>query len=399
MTPLGVFDFYRIYCIIWLLFNIKDGFMEEFDAIVVGGGIVGRSTAWYLGKSGKHTLLLEQHDLEIPRGSSKGYSRVYGEAFADDIRYHLARQSRYFWQDLESEIGDKLLYLNSGVDISTKDISGVVAKLESRGTSFEFLDGDSLRRRYPQWHCDSSVNAIYSPYTGFLEAESCMKAVLLSARKNKVTVRGGSQVIKIEPGNKTILVKTLYETYRTQKIVITAGPWAFDILAQFGVILPLKVSQEQIVYFEPIRNAELFRPENFPTWEWDGADFIYGIPIFERNGIKIAFHRDKHYLKNVEDFSLMPSVGVIERLRLFLDQHLPDAAGEAFEAMTCMYTNTPDLGLVIDTIPGFPQIVYFTGCNGNSFHRAPALGRIITELLYEGKASIDISCFSAKRFN
>ena len=373
---------------------------DAFDAIVVGGGIIGRVTAWYLGKSGRHTLLLEQHDPEIPHGSSRGYSRVFGEAFADDFRYQLARQSRYFWQDLEREIGDKLLYLNGGIDISMgSDINKVVAKLESRGSSFELLDGDSLRRRYSQWHCDSSVQAIYSPDTGILEAERCMREVLLSAQRNKVTVRGRSQVIRIEPDrSETVLVKTLCETYRTQKLVISAGPWAFDILAQLGVTLPIKVSQEQIVYFEPLRNIDSFKPENFPTWEWDGSDFVYGIPIFEKNGIKIAFHRDKHYLKNVEEFSRIPSVSVIERLRSFLNKHLPDAAGELFDAMTCMYTNTPDLDLIIDTIPKFPQIAYFTGCNGNSFHRAPAIGKLLIELLYEGKASIDISRFSAKRF-
>jgi sarcosine oxidase len=372
---------------------------DAFDAIVVGGGIIGRVTAWYLGISGKNTLLLEQHDTEISRGSSRGYSRVFGEAFADDIRYRLARESRYFWQDLERETGERLLYLNGGVDISTGDISSVVASLKSRGSEYEVLDGNSLRRRYPQWHCDSSVNAIYSPDTGILDAERCMKEVLLSAQRNIVTVQGRSKVIRIVPDHsRTIRVKTLYETYRTPKLVIAAGPWAIDILSQLGVTLPLRVSQEQVVYFEPLRNVDSFKPENFPTWEWDGSDFVYGIPIFEKNGIKIAFHRDKNYLRSIEDFSHIPSTGVIERLRSFLQQHLPDAAGEDFDAMTCMYTNTPNLDPVIDSIPGFPEMVYFAGCNGNAFHKAPAIGRTLTELLYEGKTSIDVSAFSAKRF-
>src|SRR3989344_3359517 len=183
---------------------------DEFDAIVMGSGIIGRSTAWYLGKSGKHTLLLEQHDLEIPQGSSRGYSRVFGEAFADDLRYQLARQSRYFWQDLEREIGDKLLYLNGGIDISMGDnAKKVAAKLKARGSSFELLDSNSLCRRYSQWRCDSNVNAIYSPDTGLLDAERCMREVLLSAQKNNVAVKGRSQVTSIEPSpSGTVLVKT-----------------------------------------------------------------------------------------------------------------------------------------------------------------------------------------------
>src|SRR3989344_311504 len=374
---------------------------DAFDAIVIGGGIIGRSPAWHLGKSGRYTLLLEQHDPEIPRGSSRGYSRVFGECFADDLRYQFARQSRYFWQELESEIGDKLLHLNGGVGISIGDnAKKVAAKLKARGSSFELLDSNSLCRRYPQWRCDSNANAIYSPDTGLLDAERCMREVLLSAQKNNVAVKGRSQVTSIEPSHSgTVLVKTVSgDTYRTQKLVIAAGPWALDVLAQLGVTLPLKVSQEQIVYFEPLRNIDSFKPENFPTWEWDGSDFVYGIPVFEKNGIKIAFHWDRHYLKSAEEFSQIPSKSVIERLRLFLNEHLPDAAGEAFDALTCMYTNIPDREHVIDTIPGFPQIAYFAGCNGNAFHRAPPIGKTLTELLYEGKTSIDISSFSAKRF-
>lgn len=46
----------------------------------------------------------------------------------------------------------------------------------------------------------------------------------------------------------------------------------------------------------------------------------------------------------------------------------------------------------------FLQIAYFTGCSGHAFHCAPALGKTLAELVYEGKTAIDISRFSAKRF-
>lgn len=132
--------------------------------------------------------------------------------------------------------------------------------------------------------------------------------------------------------------------------------------------------------------------------ERGGREFIYGFPVYEKNGIKIAFHQDGRYLNNLGEFSHTPSAAVINRLRAFLEKHLPDAAGEAFGATTCLYTNTPDSDFVIDTIPGMPQIVFFTGCSGHAFHCAPAIGKILAELATDGKTRFDISRFSLNRF-
>lgn len=378
---------------------------DAFDGTVVGGGIVGRLTALYLAKSGKSTLLLEQHRFDRPEGSSRGNSRMFGEAHLEDIYFGLAHQSRYLWQDLEHETGKRLLCLNGGVDIaanadSRSSLKEIASRLRSRRCLFEIFDGTTLRRRYPQWQCSPSIYAIYSPNEGILRSDYCMDAALVIGKKYKLLMLDNSHVTGIEPGKSgTILIRLFSgETYRTQKLVIAAGPWMPKILKRFGIKLPLRVFQFQTVYFAPRRNLELFLPENFPVWGWEGAQFVYGFPMFERKGIKVAFHSDGRYLKNLGEFRQTPSTDLIKRLRLFLNNHLPDAEGKDFGATTCLYTNTPDDDFVMDTVPGFPQIAYFTGCNGYAFHCAPALGKTLVELVCEGKTSINISCFSAKRF-
>ena len=330
---------------------------------------------------------------------------MFGEAHLEETDFRLARDSRYLWRELERETGEKLLHLNGGMDIaantdSRNSIKEVASKLRSRHCSFEIFDSKTLRRRYPQWRCNSSVNAIYSPHEGILRSDSCMDAASVAAKKHGLLVRDKTRVISIKLGRSGIvLIKTsLGETYRAQKLVIAAGPWTSNILKWFGIRLPLRAFQVQTVYFSPLRNAELFLPENFPVWEWEGTRFVYGFPTFERDGIKVSFHSEGRYLKNLGEFRHTPSARAIKRLRLFLNEHLPDAAGEDFGATTCLYTTTPDGDFVIDTIPGFPQIAYFTGCNGSAFHRAPALGRTLAELVSEGKTAIDVSRFSSKRF-
>lgn len=378
---------------------------DAFGAVVIGGGIVGRSTAWHLAKFGRSTLLLEQHRLDRPKGSSRGNSRMFGEAHLDDTDFQLARDSRYLWRELERETGRELLYLNGGMDIaadadSRSSIKEVASKLHSRRCPFEMFDGAALRRRYPQWRCGLNVRAIYSPNEGILRSDYCMDATLIAAKGHGAFVRDRSRVTDIQPGRSgTVLIKiSSGETLRARKLIITAGPWAPIILKRFGIKLPFRVFQVQTVYFAPRRNLELFTPRNFPVWEWEGDQFVYGFPVLEREGIKVSFHSKGRYLKSVREFRQIPSKALIKKLRLFLEKHLPDAAGADFGATTCLYTETPDNDPVVDTIPGFPQIAYFAGCNGSAFHRAPALGKTLAELVWEGRTAIDISKFSAKRF-
>ena len=377
----------------------------SFDAIIVGGGIIGRLTAWLMTKYGEETLLLEQHTLNKSMGSSRGSSRIYGETHIDKIYFELARQSRSLWQELEHETGRRLLYLNGGLDIfagsdAKKNIDNLVHILRSRGSLFEIFDGHHLKQRYPQWQCSPNTYAIFSPDSGILQAEHCMNAATVVAKNHKALFREQLRVVKISPSHaKTIQVKTSTgETYYTQKLVLAAGPWMPSILKRLGINIPLQLSQVQIVYFKPRYNLDRFLPENFPVWEWVGRRFVYGFPIFESQGLKVSFHDDGRDLRSLREFRRTPNADITAHLRSFLNKHIPNAAGEAFGASTCLYTSTPDNDFVVDTIPQFPQIAYFTGCSGHAFHCAPALAQTLAELVIYGKTTLDISRFRLNRF-
>lgn len=329
---------------------------------------------------------------------------MFGDAHSRRVYFELARDSYDLWRVLEREADAKLLTLTGGLDITTtlqgrRDISALAHRLFRRSKSFDLYSAEALCREYPQWKYDPRMRAIYTPRAGILEAESCMAVAVSEAKKNHAEVKDNSQVVSVELGiSGTIEVRDISgKVYRTRKLLITAGPWASNILRPFGVRLPLRISQEQVAYFSPVE-FESFKPEKFPVWEWSGANFVYGFPVFERRGIKIAFHSDGKYLNDMTEFNRTPSKDVTRRLRSFLFRYLPSGAGEALEASTCVYTNTPDDDFIIDTVPRFPQIGYFAGCSGHAFHCAPALAKTLIELVFEGKTAVNISCLSSQRF-
>ena len=377
---------------------------EEFDVGVVGGGIVGLLTAWQLAKYGQRTILFERNQVNNSQGSSKGNSRMFGESFEREIYFKLACRSRELWHDLENESGEKLLYLNGGLDIvsgsnSKEGVKKIASALRRRKKEFDLLDAVSLHQRYSQFNVNQKVNAVYSPDSGILRADKCMSTAVLAAKKLGVVIKDEAKVVALKLENRMISITLASDRkYYSREVVLAAGPWMPVILGKLGVNLPLTVSQEQTVYFVPQCNLSSFEPENFPVWEWDGAQFVYGFPIFEERGIKIAFHQDGHKLKSLREFKKTPSREVIDRLGLFLNKHIPDAAGEAFGATTCLYTNTPDNDFVSDAVSDIPQIKFFTGDSGHGFHCAPAIAEILADLSFKGKTTLDISPFSLRRF-
>src|SRR5262245_38955669 len=82
----------------------------RFDIIVVGGGTIGLSAAYYGAARGRTTLLLEQHDqLAHPYASSDGYSRFFRIMHSSDYMARLAEATLALWQQVESASGQKIL--------------------------------------------------------------------------------------------------------------------------------------------------------------------------------------------------------------------------------------------------------------------------------------------------
>nr|KYP37261.1 putative sarcosine oxidase [Cajanus cajan] len=86
--------------------------MEEtqFDVIVIGGGVMGSSTAYNAGKRGLKTLLLEQFDFLHHRGSSHGESRTIRVTYPQHHYYPLVMDSYTLWQEAQAQVGYQVYF-------------------------------------------------------------------------------------------------------------------------------------------------------------------------------------------------------------------------------------------------------------------------------------------------
>jgi sarcosine oxidase len=370
---------------------------EQFDVIVIGAGAMGSAAAYHLARDKQRVLLLEQFELAHTRGSSHGESRIFRFAYEQVAYARLAKQTKPLWHALEADAGESLLLDTGGLDFTDEaahfeDITKVAAALNATGSAYEELDQAALAQRFPQWHLNEGGRGVYSPDAGALNATKCVQTMAKRAAAHGATIHDREPVGRIHAETSHVEVVTHKGDYRAARLVIAAGGWINKLLGDLGISLPLTVTQEQVVYFKPIARPESFSPERFPIWIHHRPDGAYGFPMLTVPGVKLGLH-EATYAVNIDEYTATPRPATTQRLHAYLSHYLPDAAGEAFDAIACLYTNTPDRHFIIDTVPQLPHVAVASACSGHGFKFAIGVGRALADLVMHGATELVIAPF------
>src|SRR5260221_2101686 len=150
---------------------------NHFDVIVLGVGVMGSATAYHLAKEGQRVLALEQFELDHRMGSSFGESRIIRYAYDHPAYVELAKPAFAMWRDLERESGRQLMFTTGGFDFGDPEFSTLKASrtnLAAAGVPFEWLTVEEARQRFPLFHLEENMRALYQPDAGYLAASDCV---------------------------------------------------------------------------------------------------------------------------------------------------------------------------------------------------------------------------------
>jgi sarcosine oxidase len=363
---------------------------ETFDAIVIGAGAAGSAAAWQLTRDCQRTLLLEQFEVGHTRGSSHGESRIFRFAYPQTAYAKFAMQSKPLWLELERVSNKKLLHSIGGLDFATEadcfgEVHQIAAALRQNGAACEILDAEQIRGRFPQFQIPDGTVGCYSPDGGWISATEAVRVMAAQA----TTLRESEPVVNISATRDFVRVETAKASYEAKRLVLAPGAWINQLLRYFDVELPLRITQEQPVYFSPTNNPAQFAPDRFPIWiHYRKPFFTYGFPLLE-NGFKAAFHHNGPVIDPARP-DRTPDPGVSRKLREYLATYIPDAAGEITEEVTCLYTTTADHDFIIDLLPGLPNVAIASPCSGHGFKFATGIGRALADLVQHGRTEMEI---------
>ncbi len=360
--------------------------MKHYEAIVLGVGGVGSAALYHLARRGAKALGIERFELAHDRGSSHGQTRLIRQTYFEHPDYvPLVQRAFAGWRDLEQAAGERLYHEVGLVQIGPPDgevIRGVRESARAHDLPIENFSASDTQRRFPGLHVPEAYEAIYETRAGYLLVERCVLAHAGGAVKLGANVHTGEIVHAWRAEGSGVVVETNRDTYAAEKLIVTAGPWAAQLLSGLGV--PLEVRRKPLYWFRP--RSDVYRAENgFPGFLYDLPEgCFYGFPQIDAAGIKVAEHSGGRVVP--DPLSVDRGIDAQDQTRVasFVERYLVQATTECLDHAVCLYTMSPDSHFLVDRHPQFPQVALAAGLSGHGFKFTGILGEELARLTCEG---------------
>ncbi len=379
----------------------------SYDAIVIGMGSMGSATAYNLAKRRCRVLGLEQFNIGHDLGSGHGVNRIIRLAYAEHPAYvPLLRRAYKQWRTLERLTKEQLLFITGGIDAGPINGSIVKGSLEScrcHGLIHEELNSKELRSRFPGFCLPKEMVAVYQPDGGFVLSEQAIIAYIRAALALGAEIHAREPVTRWEVERNRVVVQTDRDSYVAAKLVITAGPWAANLVPCLGTH-KLAVPERQVMIWTQPRRPEMFRLGAFPVFNMEAAEGsimnrYYGFPVYGIPGFKFGKYHHRHEQVNADGMDRECHPEDERVLREAIRRYFPDAEGPTMAMKTCLFTNSPDENFVLDLHPNFPEVSIAAGFSGHGFKFASVVGEIMADFALNGKSPLlkNLDLFSITR--
>lgn len=413
------------------------------DVVVIGGGIVGTSTALELVERGMSVVLCEKGIISGEQSSRNwGWVRL---SRRDPREIDLMAASIRIWERLSERVRYDVGYQQCGLVIpfhSRKFREQNEAWLEYiRDTQHRVfkIDSDRVRELLPDMRLDFD-GALYSPTDGRAEPQKAAPAIARAAKARGAVVLTNCAVRRIESSNGVISgVFTERGRIQANAVVVAGGVWSRLLLRDIGVTLPQLKVLNSVLRTEPVADGPQITvrgPRFSVRRRADGGYTVSTLAsnVYDLTPDSFRFLRQFTPALRMEWASLRLRIGhrfveewrearrrtpdeisPYERTRI-LDPK-PDVAGtnralaslaEAFpvfqEAKVAqrwagMIDVTPDAVPVISKVDGHPGLIVATGFSGHGFGLGPAAGRLAADLLTDVPPLVDPRAFRLSRFS
>jgi sarcosine oxidase len=373
---------------------------NHFDVIVIGVGGMGSAACFELARRGLHVLGLEQFPLVHDLGSSHGHTRIIRTAYYEHPNYvPLLHRAFARWYELERLRGVHLLTECGCLSLGRPEsevVAGVRQAAALHQLPIELLVGNALPRRYPQFRFSDDYVGVLEQQAGFLYVEQCVRTHIDAARFYGAVIHQEEPVVNWTASAESVTVTTTKDTYHAARLVLTAGPWAGQLLDRHGAAL--RVMRQTLLWFATEDDRQ-FQRDRFPIYIAEVPEgHFYGLPAIDSAGHKVARHYGAPELLSPEEIDRRTYPDDEAPVRAFLNEHLPMVNGPLRRAQTCIYTLSPDRHFIIDVHPDHKNVALAAGFSGHGFKFASVVGEILADLAEKGHTEHPIDMFRFDRF-
>jgi len=364
--------------------------------VVVGAGAFGGWTALSLKQQGADVTLVDAWGPGHARASSGGETRIIRATYGQRRIYtRLAARALRLWKDHDLEWSHGCLRTTGALWMSSADTRfghDSFAALQAEGIAVEMVSTKDAAHRWPQINFSGLESVLFEPDAGYLHARRACAAVV----DHFVSLGGRYQVAEVLPPDDPHIVTLNDGTILPADVVVYAcGPWLGRL---FPSVLGSRITPtRQVVHYFGVPKGEgLFSSPHLPVWLELGPAVMYGFPVDDEKGFKIADDTSGPPMDPTTDRRKITEDD-ITRVREYLTRRFPRMAGAPWlSGEVCQYEATTDSHFIIDTHPDTTKVWLVGGGSGHGFKMGPAIGEIMTAAVL-GEAAPD-PAFSLHRF-
>ena len=366
------------------------------EVVVIGGGIMGASTAYHLARRGCTDVVVLEAGEMFGLGSTGLNAGGIRYQFATKVNVELSKLSigmmETFADDMGQEVGLRrcgyLFMLDREADLA--QFRANVALQNSLGVPSRVVSASEIAELAPEVDIAGIIGGTWCPLDGLVDPNGLLQGYVSNARRLGATLSTSTPAVGIDvSGARVQRVVTKMGAIDTSTVVIAGGPWSGQIGAMAGIDLPIQPIRRQIAVTGPIPGL---RP-NFPFV----IDFSRSLYFHrEGNGILTGMsNRDEPAgfdTRVDQEWRLHHVENAIERLPLLAD-------AEIVAEWAGLYEVTPDDQPILGRIPQVSGLLACAGFSGHGLMHGPAAGLLMAEEILDGKAhTIDIDALRWSRF-
>ncbi len=362
--------------------------------VVIGGGVMGLSTAYHLAKQGVQDVVLVERG-ELGAGSTCKAAGGVRAQFSDAVNIELGMRSlevfrnfpELFDQDIDLDECGYLFLLEREEDLRTFERNVELQRsmgLESRITSVE-----EAKELSPLISTEGLIAGVWSPEAGHCTPESVVQGYARAARALGVRIIRHCEVTDVVREGDTITsVETAQGSIATDTVVCCAGAWSRALGDMVGVDLPVDPVRRELLVTEPMPDL----PANVP-FTIDFSTTMY----FHREGPGLLVGMSNQ--DEEPGFSLEHTDEWLEQVVEAAGRRVPvlEEVGMA-SRWAGLYEVTPDHNALIGEAEGVSRFLYATGFSGHGFLQGPAVGQVMADLVAGNTPVVDVSALHGRRF-
>lgn len=404
-------------------------FSQIYDMVIVGGGTIGISAAYYATQRGLKTILIEKADVPSSVGSSKGYERIFRIMYSNANEVRLTEASYALWKEIEKASGETLLFEDdllffghSHAPVTPEgDLQSMIKTMNEQGVPYELLNSPlEIQNRFPVFNAagmPSDYIGLVQKNSATINVQQTMNTFLNMAQETGLlTIAAYTQV--------TNLAETFLDqdfgftvdvaaapgplgasygqagTITTRHLILAPGVWAGNLFSsltngQLQQNEKYRIWQMSLAFWKQTTNDKIPLWYEFGNTATNDRGLFYGFPDLglsnETKGrVKIAADYTDTLFTDPSQITGVPDQNILNEIKTHISSLFKPGVVDVNDYTSqnaCLYSMPSDGKIVIGGIPRKPMgaSAYKNAAMsvmeaGRGFKFTPLFGRILVNI-------------------